>query len=393
MLDNETQKQLEGVFAGVVDNAMKNMVEKELGPLVSKQVIENVAKIRLDELNGVQRVSTENKLKFVEAARRLAFPDAKNKANEALILEQDNRGGYLVPIEVANEILRLAASVGVVMNQATKWPMSSDELDIPSYRGSFLTGDYLGVNVAGTATGLTFSNARLIARQWQLAFVVGNDLLADASAPLADWLMALASEAKANMIDKQAFVGTGPFVGITKDTNVTSYNLGGSTTSGETTFSSITLDDCSDIIATIEESLLDGAAFYFERTVWAKIRMKKDSNNMPIFSQANAADLIQNAKGGGPQLAGMIFNYPVYTVRHLPANSATAVSTIFGVFGNLKSIAYGERGGMTVNQFESGSFGGNEIALANQRALVLRDRHGIVDALPASFTNIKTSAS
>ncbi len=385
------QKQLEQSFTDIVDKTMKDGIEKHIGPMVAASVAEQVKSLRLRELTGETKISVEAKEKFVAAVR--ASVGMKTKANEALIIEQDSRGGYLVPVEIASEILRIAASVGIVMSQATKWPMGSDELDIPSYRGSFLTGDYLGVDTAGTATGITFSSARLIAKQWQLAFVVGNDLLADATANVADWLMALAGEAKANMVDKQGFIGAGPFVGITLDTGCTTYNLGGSTTSGETTFASMTINDCADIIAQLEESLLDGAAFYFERTVWAKLRMQKDTVGNLIFSQANAAEILQYSKGGGPKLAGMILGFPVYTCRHLPANSATAVSTIFGVFGNFKSFAYGERGGMTVNQFESGSFGGKEVALANQRALVLRDRHALVNALPASFVNIKTSAS
>jgi HK97 family phage major capsid protein len=129
------------------------------------------------------------------------------KANEALIEEQDNRGGYLVEPEVAAAILRIAASVGTIMKQCQKWPMKTDELGIPNYTGSFLTGSYVGVDLPGVVTGLTFGQAVLIARKWQLAFTVGNDLLADASVQLADWLMAMAGEALANMIDQQGFVG------------------------------------------------------------------------------------------------------------------------------------------------------------------------------------------
>ena len=103
------------------------------------------------------------------------------KANEALIEEQDNRGGYLVSREIADAILRIAASVGTIMSQAAKWEMTSDELGVPNYTGAFLTGAYLGVDAPGTVTGITFGQAQLIAKKWQLAFVVGNDLLADAT--------------------------------------------------------------------------------------------------------------------------------------------------------------------------------------------------------------------
>ena len=135
-----------------------------------------------------------------------------------MIEEQDNRGGYLVSREVADAIMRIAASVGTIMNQAAKWDMTTDELGVPNYTGSFLKGAYLGVDAPGAVTGLTFGQAQLVAKKWQLAFVVGNDLLADASVNVADWLLALGGEALANMIDYQGFVGganTGdPFLGI-----------------------------------------------------------------------------------------------------------------------------------------------------------------------------------
>ena len=70
----------------------------------------------------------------------------------------------------------------------------------------------------GTVQGMAFGQAALVAKKWQLAFVIGNDLLVDASVNLADWLLALGGEALANMIDYQAFVGNGsPFVGLLND--------------------------------------------------------------------------------------------------------------------------------------------------------------------------------
>jgi len=77
------------------------------------------------------------------------------------------------------------------MSQAAKWEMTTDELAVPNYTGAFLTGAYLGVDAPGTVTGIAFGQAQLIAKKWQLAFVVGNDLLMDANVNVADWLLAL----------------------------------------------------------------------------------------------------------------------------------------------------------------------------------------------------------
>lgn len=404
-MDEKMLKQFKDEMAAIFDEKLK----AQLAPLVGEHVAAESKKI-VEMLRAERSVfghdrtgmDESGKKDFIAQIKAIAQGDRENsfrvKSGEALIGEQDNRGGYLVPTEVAKAIVRIAASVGVVMSQAQKWDMGSDQLDIPAYTGSFLEGEYLGVDAAGSVTALTFAQASLIIKKWQLAFVVGNDLMADSPVQLADWLLALGGEALANMIDKQAFKGTGaPFIGLTNDTGVGIWNLGGSTTSGKTTFAQFTLDDASDMIGSIEESVLDGAAFYFERTVWAKIRMLKDTAGNYVLPQVGAPStvLLENYKGmvGGARPVGEILGYPVFSVRHLPANSATAVSTKFGVFGNMKAMAYGDKGDLRVAQFVSGSFGGKEVALADQTALVYKHRHALVNTLPASFVVAKTAAS
>jgi HK97 family phage major capsid protein len=397
-------KQLEAFQTSIkemIDTSMESKLKTIVGDTAAFEVKKVVETLRLERaMFGKDRtgLSEDSKKDFVSQVRAIARGDKENsmrvKAGEALIEEQDNRGGYLVPKEVANAIVRIAASVGFVMSHASKWDMKSDELQIPAYTGSILTGEYLGVDAAGSVTALTFDQARLIVKKWQLAFVLANDLLADSPVQLADWLLALGGEALANMIDKQGLAGTSaPFVGILNDANVNVHTM----TTGKDTFAEFDLDEASDIIASLEESVLDGAVFVFERTVWAKIRIKKDTAGNYVLPQAGApsAALLANYTGviGGARPVGEIMGYPVFTNRHLPANSATAVSTKFGVFGNFTAQAYGDKGDMRVAQFSSGSFGGKEIALADQTALVYKHRHGIVTTLPKAFTAIKTAAS
>lgn len=395
-MDEKIFEQLEQKLATAFDSVMEEKLKTVVGDLVAAETKKLVQSMRAERaLFGQDRsgLDEEQKTQFADIVKAVAFGGIHAKANEALIEEQDNRGGYLVPKEVAAAIVRIAASVGVAMSQAQKWPLNTDELDIPAYTGSFLEGEYLGVDAAGSVTGLTFQQARLIAKKWQLAFVVGNDLLSDSPVQLADWLLALGGEGLANMIDKQAFTGTGaPFVGITGNTDVTVHTM----PTGKDTFAEFDLDEASDVIGAVEESVLDGAAFYLHRTVWAKVRIKKDTAGNYVLPNAGAPSmplLQNNPTGGGIRPVGEILGFPVYSIRHLPANSATAVSTIFGVFGNLKALAYGDKGEMRVAQHSSGSFGGKEIALADQTGLVYKHRHGLVLTLPAAFVNIKTAAS
>jgi HK97 family phage major capsid protein len=394
-MDPKVLEQIKSGLQTVVDEAMEKKLGEAISPIVAAETRRLVNELKLERaLYGKDKtgLSDDQKSKLVETVKA-ASGLFKTKANE-LIGEQDNAGGYLVSKEVEAAILRIAASVGLVMSQAQKWPMGTDEKGIPNYTGAFLEGEFLGVNAAGTNTGINFGQANLIAKKWQLAFVVGNDLLADADVTLADWLLSLAAEALANMTDKQGFVGTGaPFIGVLNHPDVTVVTLA----SGKDTFSEFdVVADASDVIANLEESVLDGAAWYMHRTVWAKLRAQKDTAGNFLLPQGGApsqAVVSNNPTGGGIRPAGEILGFPVFTTRHLPANSATAVSTKYMIFGNLKALAFGEKGEMSVSQHESGTFGGKEIALADQRALVYKKRVALVVALPAAFAVVKTAAS
>lgn len=397
-MDEKTIKLLEEKLTGVVDSVMEQKLKPLVGDIVAAETRAIVEKMKLDRAlygKDISGLNDKQKSDFVEVVKSVSKGmSIDTKANEALIEEQDNRGGYLVSEEIANAILRISASVGLVMSQAQQWPMGTDELGIPNYTGSFLEGAYLGVDAAGTPTGITFGQAKLIAKKWQLAFVLGNDLLADSSIALADWLLALGGEALANMIDKQAFIGSGaPFVGLLNNDDVTVMTLA----SGKDTFAEFNvIEDASAMIGSVEESVLDGAAFYMHRTVWASLRAQKDTAGHYILPQAGAVInnvLANNALGGGKKPAGEILGFPVYTCRHLPAIADTAVSTKYLVFGNFKCFAFGNKGDMRLEQFTSGSIGGKEIALADQKASILKHRHALTTALPAGFVVAKTAAS
>lgn len=420
-----------------IDESFQKKLEPMIGEISAKKAREIVDAMKMDRYvygRDLSRMSEKQKKDFVKVAQAAGKLEGVDlKANEALIEEQDNRGGYLVSREVADAILRIAASVGTIMNQAMKWPMKTDELGIPNYTGAFLTGAYLGVDVAGTVQGLTFGQAVLVAKKWQLAFVVGNDLLADASVNLADWLLALGGEALANIVDQQGFIGSsgntsngvtvqGPFVGILglptdangagvagSGNNAILYTCGSGKTKMSNDSTTTTpngfdvLVDASNMIGQLEESILDGAGFFMHRTVWAAMRVQKDTSGNFVLPFGGlpalagfAVPLEMDSTGGPIRPAGQILGFPVYTNRWmppLPASNAASASTAFIIFGNLKAMAFGDKGEMRVAQFESGAFGGKEVALADQRGIVYKHRHALTVALPKAFVIGQTAAS
>lgn len=381
-----------------LDKKFDSYMEEKLSPFISDHVAKESKKIVQQlrserELFGFDRtgLDDETKEEFVELVK--AAGGFKTKA-DAMIEGQDDRGGYLVPDEVDDSIRRIAASVGLIMSQTENFTMRRDEIRIPAYRGSFLEGEYIEEDQEGSTTSITFNQARLIAKTWQLAFPVSNELLQDSAVDLADWLLAMAGEAQANMIDKQGFNGTGaPFVGVLNNDDVTTFTLG----SGSTSFSDFDpVADASDVVGNLNESMLPGAAWYMHRTVWAKIRGKKDSNGQPLLTfggQPSMAVLQQNPTGGGVRPMGEMMGFPVFTTDHLPANSDSAVSTKYIIFGNFGASAFGRRENLRVAQHQSGTFDGKEISLANQTGLIYRARHAFVINLPSAYVVVQTAAS
>ena len=59
----------------------------------------------------------------------------------------------------------------------------------------------------------------------------------------------------------------------------------------------------------------------------------------------------------------------------------------------MKAFAFGAKGELRVGQFESGSFGGKAIALADQRGIVYKQRHALTLTLPRAMVVGKTAAS
>src|SRR6185312_5192581 len=132
---------------------------------------------------------------------------------------------YLIPTEVHNEILRIAATTGIIARDARRFPISAGELEIPRYTGAVLQGEYDGEDTEANETQQDIGVARLQAKTWQTIFRVSNILLADANVNIADWLMALVGEGLAYRLDREGFMGGtyagSQFVGLLQSGDVT----------------------------------------------------------------------------------------------------------------------------------------------------------------------------
>lgn len=386
-MDKET---LKAEFKAVVDEAIHQNLTEAVGKEVADQVKGTLAKYRLQNAlagRDISGVDEETKLKFVKDIRAIARGE-----KTALLESNDSTGGYLVPSEVYAGIWRIAQTVGLVARDAQVFPMGSDQLDVPRYTGSALTGEYIGEDAEASETGITFGDARLLTKTWAVVFRVGNTLLADANVNVADWLFSMGAEAMAYRLDKEGFTGGtfvgSPFVGILGSADVATHTMA----TGSTSFDDFGIAEASDVIGAVATSALNGSAFYFHRTVWAKIRARATSG---VFEFGQYQPLLaQLQKENGIMPVGQILGYPVYTTDVLPAFSASAVSKKFGVFGNLKlGLFVGDRGPLEIAKSDSATVGGKNVFLANQTAIRMLHRHAIAVGLPSAVVAIQTPAA
>lgn len=395
-MNEETKALLMGEMKSIVDASIKENLNDIVAPQVSETVKAIVSKMRIERAlygNDASGLSDEQKMALAEDFKNIANGTLANgRAKSAILTTSDEAGGYLIPTELYSGILRVSASAGLVARDAMKMPMGSTTMDVPRYTGADLEGSYVGEDTEGSETSVTFGDAKLVAKTWMVIIRVSNTMLNNASVNLTDWLIGLIAEGLAVKLDKEGFKGGtyagSPFVGLLGSTDVTTYTMA----TGKETFAEFDMDEASDVIAQMPESLLNGSAFYFNRTVWAKIRQKKDTAGAYVVG-ANGGIVAMNFKKEGIQPAGELWNFPVFTTDTLPTNAQTAVSTKFGVFTNMaKSLIVGDRGSMTIAQSDSATVGGKNVFSANQKAIRVTHEHAIAIGLPSACVAIKTSA-
>lgn len=373
-----------------IDEAVKGNLEAIVGKEVADKVESTIKTLRLErKFNDNVGLDKETR-KSVSADMRAIARNEKAGFFEY----SDQAGGYLVPSEVHSEIMRIAETTGIVPRDARKMDASAPELEVPQYTGSVLQGEYIGEDQELDETDLDLGVSRLFRKDWGVIFRLSNNLIADARVDLADWLIGLAGEGLAYRIDREGFMGGtfvgSPFVGLLGSGDVTVQTLG----SGKTDFEDFDMAEASTAIGSVKTPALSNAAFYLHRTVWAKLVAKKDATSgIYEFSQDNSA-LMSFRRANGIQPVGMIQGYPVYTTDVLPANSATAVSTKFGVFGNLNlGLYFADYGPVAVAKSTDATVGGKNLFRAQQTAFRISHKHAVTIGLPASIVVLKTAAS
>lgn len=385
MSKDELTSLLKEVSSGVVKEQLDAQV-KELGlDTIENKFVRVSADTSVEELNKLN--GKEKMAKFIKAL----YNKDQNELStfqKALNETTGSAGGFLVPEEFTSEVYRVVEDFGLISKMGTKFPMGTDTRNIPTIASS-VSGSYPGEATAGTQSQPVLAQVQLLSKTWVGLTVMSNEMLADANVSVVNLLVELFAEAIAGEIDSQGLTGTGsPFTGILGNASATTVTM----STGNNTFSSITLGDLRDLIAQVKPWALQGAGYVMHRSVWSIIqKIRTGGTNSGDFFGASTNPVIVGAPQGFPTAtAGFLWGYPVYLSDKMPTTSA--VSTKFVIFGNLKHVYIGDRASLAVTVSTDGTVNSVSLFETNQSAVRVIARHAIAVGLPSAFAVLRTAA-
>ena len=283
----------------------------------------------------------------------------------------DEDGGYTVPPQYMETIVRLIEVYGKVWGYCKIIPMQRLELKIATLES--------GITVYWVDEGGDFSISKPTLAQftmtaYKLCALVPYtaELESDSFLSIATFIAVLVAEAYAKEIDRVVLRGSiangDKFDGVFTDSRITRHYMAAT----KTQFEDVDADELLDMTGELTETGKVGAAFWMHPTIFDLCRKLKDDNGNYI---------VQHPTQGGPPT---MWGYPVIQHDLLPALSDQTDSTIgvgpFIMFGNMQHFYIGDREDLSVKRSDELYFLSDQVAWRWKRRLTGRV------ALPGAFT-------
>ncbi len=388
------------------DEASDEAVEKGIKALFSREgariekSIKDEIKSYMEEQkalmatkSGVYHPDVQAKRKELNVQLR-GLTSALIAGNDAVLKEMtsDATGspfaGYTVDRELSAEINHLITEYSVARRE-----MNALQLSLPSYKANNLATDVTTYWVdEGAVIGSTqavLGQGTLTMKKLGAIVTLTSELLNDTEIDLVSFLAERVAEGFALAEDLAFFNGDGTasfgsFTGLLRATDVNQVIM--ATT--KTTFAQVTADDLLDMIDKTPAGALQNAKYYYHRTIKTVIRKLKDSTGQYIYSPVSIA---------GP---ATIWGYPEVLVEAMPQRTATAISTSFVLFGDLrKACIFGYKGGIDFARFNAGvvrNVANNadiNLITTDREAVRWTERVGYLRIVPLAVTKLTTAAS
>jgi HK97 family phage major capsid protein len=253
--------------------------------------------------------------------------------------------GALVPVEYLATIIEFATAQSPILQKVWRIPMGSLSMQIPKLvqsAGSYFGGIVLyrpNESEEKTATKPSFDTVTLTAAKLIALMHVTDELIADSSVNIINYLTAMLVRAFRYRIEQEIVRGTGAnnqFLGIRNDPGV---NVVARTTAGTVKYL-----DLINLESALDENFVD-LDFLSRRATVNTLRKQVDTVGQPVYHDGFTTFL-----GGAmvPQLLG----YPVHKTRNVNAMGVKGDL----ILGDLGYYLWGVRQEMTIDQSNAPRF-------------------------------------
>ena len=322
--DNATYEKMEQEIADlgreIQRRERQDALDAELNKPVNQPITNNPANAEKPKSG---RASDEYKEDFGRHLR------GKKPLHNVLSESVDADGGYLVPEEFENQIVRGIDETNIIRSIA-KVMTTAHARKIPVAVGHSVA-TWTEENAAFTESNPSFGQKQIDAFKLTDLIRVSTELLQDSAFNVEDYIIREFSYAF-GVAEEQAFcVGTG----TNQPTGIFTENGGevGFTTSSATV---ITIDDVISLIYSLKAPYRKNAVFLMNDATVGLIRKLKDGNGAYLWQPS--------VQAGQPD---KILGFDVYTTPFAPAIAGGALPIAFGDFQN---YWIGDRGGKTVQR-------------------------------------------
>ena len=269
-----------------------------------------------------------------EPAQR--FCQQKGLQVNGLMSSSDNsKGGFIVPDEMSQTLIRIREERGVFPQFANRIPMGADIIRIPRLLTD-VTAYWTGEGVEITASDAVIGEAELMARKLSALTKVSSELDEDAVIDFGDMITQSMGYAMADKIDDAAFNGDGTstYGGVLGIKNALDSNAISVALSGNVGASTLDLVDFENALAIYPQYAGASPRWFMHSAVYYS----------SAFALMNAAGGNTNVtlSNGVPTM--MFLGFPVTFTQVMTSTTGSAVSTILAYFGDLRlGSAYGVR--------------------------------------------------
>jgi HK97 family phage major capsid protein len=247
-----------------------------------------------------------------------SLADLDVEEHRALSKGTTTAGGYLVPTDFYNQLIRALRFMGSVSSLATEIVTDSgDTIQVPA-NTAHGTAAWLAEAGSYTPTDETFAQVSLGANKATSKIIVSEELLQDSAFDL-DAFLAREFGERIGVLENTANVkgsGTGQPQGILSSNTASNITTVTAATGNATAF---TYSALVSAIFSLPKQYRDNAAFIVNDTSARNLYLMLDSQGRPLWNV--------NVATTGPDT---FLGYPIYTDPDVPAPAAGNISVLFG---------------------------------------------------------------